>query len=175
MPSTSPDAPGSGAPGTPHPPVLALLRTSLPTLPPQLQRLAVLALESPAEVGRMTITEYAERAGASAASVTRLCRTLGIERFTTLRTELVLAAERPAVGGGPRVTGDITAETPLPELIASLGVLSTGSIEETSRLLDPAEVATIVQALGDARQVFATGAGSAHVVAVSLEIGRAHV
>src|SRR5690606_39317387 len=61
MPSTSPDAPGSGAPGTPHPPVLALLRTSLPTLPPQLQRLAVLALESPAEVGRMTITEYAER------------------------------------------------------------------------------------------------------------------
>ena len=117
----------------------------------------------------MTITEYAERAGASAASVTRLCRTLGIERFATLRTELVLAAERPNGSGAPRVTGDITAETPLPELIESLGALSTGSIEETSHLLDPAEVATIVQALGDAGHVFATGAGSAHVVAVSLE------
>src|SRR5690606_15413205 len=99
----------------------------------------------------------------------RLCRTLGIERFTTLRTELVLAAERPTGGGAPRVTGDITAETPLPELIASLGALSAGSIEETSHLLDPAEVATIVQALGAAGHVFATGAGSAHVVVVSLE------
>lgn len=164
MPSTAPDTPGSSPP-----PVLALLRTTAPTLPPQLQRLAMLALESPAEVGRMTITEYAERAGASAASVTRLCRSLGIEKFTTLRTELVLAAERPVAGGAPRVTGDITARTPLPELITSLGVLSSGSIEETSHLLDPEQIGTIVQALGDAGHVFATGAGSAHLVAVSLE------
>ena len=163
MPSTAPDATGSA-----HPPVLALLRTSLPTLPPQLQRLAELALHSPAEVGRMTITEYAERAGASAASVTRLCRTLGIERFATLRTELVLAAERPA-GGAARVTGDITAQTPLPELVGSLGVLASGSIEETSRLLDMEVFASIVQALGAAGHVFATGAGSAHLIAVSLE------
>lgn len=164
MPSTAPDSPG-----TSRPPVLALLRTSLPTLPPQLKRLAVIALESPADVGRMTITEFAERAGASAASVTRLCRSLGIEKFTTLRTELVLAAERPSAGSAPQVTGDITATTPLPDLIGSLGVLSAGSIEETSRLLDPEEIGTIAQALGDAEHVFATGAGSLHLVAVSIE------
>lgn len=37
-------------------PILPLLRTALPTLPPQQQLLARAALESPAEVGRMTIT-----------------------------------------------------------------------------------------------------------------------
>ncbi|MGP9537325.1 MurR/RpiR family transcriptional regulator [Brachybacterium sp. AOP43-C2-M15] len=157
------------AAGSPRPPVMALLRSSLPTLPPQLQQLARLALESPAEVGRMTITEYAERAGASAASVTRLCRALGIEKFTRLRTELVLAAERSEQHGELRVTGDITAETPLPDLVSSLGVLASRSMEETSRLLDMEDFGTVVQALGDAGHVFATGAGSTHLIAVSLE------
>lgn len=151
------------------PPVLALLRTALPTLSPQLQLLARLALESPAEVGRMTITEYAGRAGASAASVTRLCRTLGIEKFSLLRTELVLAADRTDSSHGPRITGDITARTPLPELVESHAVLSARSMEETARLLDHETFEAVVQALGDASHVYAMGAGSAHMIAVSLE------
>lgn len=150
-------------------PVLALLRTALPTLSPQLQLLARLALESPGEVGRMTITEYAERAGASAASVTRLCRTLGIEKFTRLRTELVLAAERSGASHTPRVSGDITAETPLPELVTSHAVLGARSMEETARLLDMKTFESVVRALGEASHVYAMGAGSAHMIAVSLE------
>lgn len=158
-----------GDAGSPRLPVLALLRTTAPTLPPQLQSLAELALEAPAEVGRMTITEYAEQAGASAASVTRLCRVLGIEKFSRLRTELLLAAERTEQAGTPRVTGDITAETPLPDLVTSLSVLAARSMEETSRLLDMEEFEVLVRALGDAGHVFTIGAGSAHLVAMSLE------
>ncbi|HEX7353062.1 MurR/RpiR family transcriptional regulator [Brachybacterium sp.] len=150
-------------------PVLALLRAALPTLSPQLQQLARLALESPAEVGRMTITEYAERAGSSAASVTRLCRTLGIERFTRLRTELVLAADRTESSHSPRITGDITDRTPLPELVTSHSVLSARSMEETARLLDPGTFEEVVRVLGEAGHVYAMGAGSAHMIAVSLE------
>lgn len=150
-------------------PVLALLRTALPALSPQLQQLARLALESPGEVGRMTITQYAERAGASAASVTRLCRTLGIEKFSRLRTELVLAAERSGAPHAPRITGDITAETPLPELITSHAVLGARSMEETARLLDPETFESVVRAIGEASHVYAMGAGSAHMIAVSLE------
>src|SRR5699024_5197093 len=98
---------------TDPPPILPPPRTALPAPPPQQQLLARAALEAPAEVGRMTITEYAALAGASAASVTRLCRSLGIEKFSLLRTELVLAAEqRSGAGSALRVTGDITAQTP---------------------------------------------------------------
>ena len=146
-----------------------MIRTSLPTLPPQQQLLARAALESPAEVGRMTITEYAALAGTSAASVTRLCRSLGIERFSRLRTELVLAAEqRTGTGAATQVTGDITADTPLSELVSNMSVLGARSVEETARLLDPETFAHVTHALGEANQVFTTGAGSAHVVAISL-------
>ena len=144
-----------------------MIRTSLPTLPPQQQLLARAALESPAEVGRMTITEYAALAGTSAASVTRLCRSLGIERFSRLRTELVLAAEqRTGTGAATQVTGDITADTPLSELVSNMSVLGARSVEETARLLDPETFAHVTHALGEANQVFTTGAGSAHVVAL---------
>ena len=103
-------------------PILPMLRTALPALPPQQQLLARAALEAPAEVGRMTITEYAALAGTSAASVTRLCRSLGIEKFSRLRTELVLAAEqRSSAGSALRVTGDITGQTPLPDLVSKIG------------------------------------------------------
>jgi len=151
-------------------PILPMLRTALPALPPQQQLLARAALEAPAEVGRMTITEYAALAGTSAASVTRLCRSLGIEKFSLLRTELVLAAEqRSGAGSALRVTGDITAQTPLPDLVGSLAVLGARSIEETARLLDPETFSRVVQAMGEAGHVYTTGAGSAHAVAISLE------
>lgn len=151
-------------------PILPMLRTALPALPPQQQLLARAALEAPAEVGRMTITEYAALAGTSAASVTRLCRSLGIEKFSRLRTELVLAAEqRSSAGSALRVTGDITGQTPLPDLVSSLSVLGARSIEETARLLDQETFSVIVRAMGEASHVYTTGAGSAHAVAVSLE------
>lgn len=150
-------------------PILAVLRTELPTLPPQLRQLARVALDSPAEVGRMTITEYAARAGSSAASVTRLCRALGVGGFSSLRMELALAAQRSDPGPAPRISGDITAQTPLPDLVARLALLGARSMEETARLLDQDSFTAVTQALGDASHVYAIGAGSAHVIAVSLE------
>lgn len=150
-------------------PILAVLRVALPTLPPQLQQLARVALESPADVGRMTITEFASKAGSSAASVTRLCRTLDISGFSRLRMELALAAQRSEPGPAPRISGDITAQTPLPDLVASLAAIGARSMEETARLLDQDSFTKVTRALGDASHVYAIGAGSAHVIAVSLE------
>lgn len=167
LPSRDESAPSTQAP---RPlPILAVLRAELPTLPPQLRQLARVALESPAEVGRMTITDYAARAGSSAASVTRLCRALGVSGFSSLRMELALAAQRSDQGPVPSLSGDITAQTPLPDLVSRLALLGARSMEETARLLDQDSFETVVGALGDASHVYAIGAGSAHAIAVSLE------
>ncbi|GAA1311257.1 MurR/RpiR family transcriptional regulator [Brachybacterium tyrofermentans] len=172
--ATSPPRPAhdEGAPSAQAPrplPILAVLRAELPTLPPQLRQLAQVALESPAEVGRMTITDYAARAGSSAASVTRLCRALGVSGFSSLRMELALAAQRSDQGPVPSLSGDITAQTPLPDLVSRLALLGARSMEETARLLDQDSFETVIGALGDASHVYAIGAGSAHAIAVSLE------
>lgn len=165
-PSSPDDGPG---PATDPLPILALLRAELPTLPPQLQQLARFALDSPAEVGRLTITEFAARAGSSAASVTRLCRVLGVSGFSRLRMDLALAAQRSDQAPASLISGDITAQTLLPDLVTRLSALGARSMEETARLLDEDSFATVTQALGAANHVFVIGAGSTHMIAVSLE------
>lgn len=117
----------------------------------------------------MTITEFAESVGASAASVTRLCRSVGIEKFSRLRMELALAAERSAAGPVNGVSGDITSRTPLPDLVTSLSELGARSMEETSKLLDQDSLAAVAKTLGEASHVYTIGSGSTHMAAVYLE------
>lgn len=161
-------APGTGSSSGSRP-ILGVIRSVLPALPPQQQQLAQLALDSPGEVGRMTITDFAEAAGTSAASVTRLCRSLDVERFADLRTELVLAATRSETATPSGASGDITAETPLPDLVENLAVLDVRSIEETSRMLDTSVFEAVVTALSKAGHVYTIGSGSNHAVATSIE------
>lgn len=148
--------------------ILAMIRAAMPTLPHQQQQLAKLALEAPSEVGRMTITEFAGHAGTSAASVTRFCRSLGLEKFAQLRTELVIAGDRDGTSPTPRIVGDLTGDTPFPVLLESLSALASRSLEETARCLDQEALAQIADSMSAASHVYTTGAGSAHAAALSL-------
>lgn len=149
--------------------ILATIRAALPGLSPSQQRLARLAADAPYEVARLTITEFAQRGETSPASVTRLCRALGLDSYAQLRMELAVAGQQ-LEGEGQRISGDLTEDSTLSEVVEALGDLDARSIKETARLLDLDALEAVVEAIGDARHVYLMGAGSSHVVAVYLEL-----
>lgn len=152
------------------PPLLATLRAALPGLPPAQQRLARLALADPYSVGRLTITDFAARGDTSPASVTRLCHALGLDSYAALRMELALAGQRLGEDGPQRISGDITAESELSDVVEGLASLDTRAVQDTARLLDLDVLARVVDVVGDAGHVYLTGGGSSRVVAVYLEL-----
>lgn len=79
-------AQGSG-PGS----VLPLLRASMPSLTASGHRIGALILAAPQDVVHLTVSDVAERTGASVGSVVRFCKDIGLRGFTDLK--LRLAAE----------------------------------------------------------------------------------
>ncbi|MGD7705885.1 MurR/RpiR family transcriptional regulator [Microlunatus sp. Y2014] len=150
--------------------VLATIRATLPTLSPSQQALARLAVADPQGVARLTITEFASRVGSSAASVTRLCRSLGLESYAELRMGLAVAGQQVEDAGGGALAGDLTADSSLSEVIDQLADLDARSIHETARLLDVDALEAVVNAIAAGGHVYTMGAGSSHVVAIYLEL-----
>src|SRR3954449_10980708 len=61
------------------------IRVALPQLPGGMAKVGTLLLADPALPLQLSITELAERAGTSPATVTRFCRALGYAGYPTLR------------------------------------------------------------------------------------------
>ena len=74
--------------------VLALLRASRPSLTASGQRIGELILAAPQDIVHLTVSDVAERTGASVGSVVRFCKDIGLRGFADLK--LRLAAETNA-------------------------------------------------------------------------------
>lgn len=150
--------------------VLATIRAALPTLSRSQQGLARLALEDPVSIARLTITDYAERSGTSPASVTRLCRALGLDSYAELRMELALAGQQIEQQGTQQLSGDLAPDAALPDVVDALADMDARSIHETARLLDLDGLGDLIDSVSSAGHVYAMGNGSAHAAAVYLEL-----
>lgn len=150
--------------------MLATIRAALPTLSKSQQGLARIALEDPAGVARLTITDYAERAGTSPASVTRLSRALGLDSYAQLRMELALAGRQIEQEGGGQISGDLAPDAALTDVVDALADMDARSIHETARMIDLDGLEELIDAVSGAGHVYAMGNGSAHAAAVYLEL-----
>ena len=61
------------------------IRAALPQMPGAMAKIGTLLLEDPSLPLRLSITELAERAGTSPATVTRFCRAIGYAGYLALR------------------------------------------------------------------------------------------
>lgn len=142
------------------------LRALRPSLSPVAARIADTVLSAPAEVVHMSVTEVAERAGASEGSVIGLCRQLGLRGFQHLKIALARDLVRPVQTIGEDLeTGDDAATVARKVFAAAAQALA-----DTLAVLEPDALARAVALLGDAARIEVFGIGSAAPVAEDAHI-----
>jgi DNA-binding MurR/RpiR family transcriptional regulator len=138
----------------------------LPSLSPAEQRVARLVVADPAGAARRTITDLASAAEASEATVTRFCRSVGMDGYPQLRIRLAAEAARRVEPPDARVVGgDIPPGADLAQIIATIAFNDARAVEETAEQLDPVVCERVVDAISNAGRIDVYGAGASGFVA----------
>lgn len=141
------------------------------SLPAAMSRIADLVISEPSTPVELTITELAERAGSSPATVTRFCRTLGFDGYTQFRVTIATELGR----GTPDRTwrADIGTEfalTDTPEkVLHTLRSLHVQSLDTTANAIDLNAVERVAQAIAESRHVDIYGVGGSAGIAMELQ------
>lgn len=149
------------------PQVSQQIESALPSMSEAMRKIAMLLLSDPTAPLRMPITEVADRAGASPATVTRFCRTLGYEGYIQFRV-----AVATDVGRAPTQVEIGTAYHPSDEPRDVLRTLVSGhvsSLQATASSVDVDACARVAHAIAHCRQVDLYGTGGSAVVAAEME------
>ncbi len=144
--------------------LLPRLRHLGPTLPPTAARIARVIAEHPEEVIRMSITELAERAGASEGSIVAACRRFGVAGFQDLK--IVLA--RTLVDPVTTIQQDLREDDDTATVADRVFAAHAASLADTRRMLDIEALSAAVKHIRRARRIEAYGIGSAAPVAEDL-------
>lgn len=129
--------------------LLERIRAASSALSPAERRVADAVLADPFAVIHLSVTELAQQADASAASVVRMCASLGLRGFQELKILLAresVSTERPAVGA-------IAPEDGAGELIHKVLGSTRQALERTADALSPALIEAVVDRLLGARRV----------------------
>jgi len=132
---------------------LVRIRSLLPGLARAEQRVAQVVLADPASVAHRSITEVAEAAGTSETTVTRFCKAIGIGGYPELRLSLAADTARTAARVSRDVGSDIGEGDELADVVAKVAFADARAVEETAEQLDVEVLATVVDALAQARRV----------------------
>lgn len=117
-------------------------------------------LKHPDEVGSMTSESLADATLTSAATITRLCKKLGLSGFLEFREQFMLEYSISAEGLMAKLNRPL-----ITECLSSLDIMNllpryySRIIYETSRRLDPAAVSSAIELLGHASVIDLYGSG----------------
>src|SRR3954466_15324652 len=147
------------------------IHAALPEMPGGMAKVGTLLLEDPALPLRLSITELAERAGTSPATVTRFCRAIGYTGYLALRVGA--AAEQGRLSAHETWDADIgrafhpgdTATEGMRTLVNA----HTVALTSTSDRLDPVIVGRVADALAESSHVDIYGIGGSAGMAVELQ------
>lgn len=150
--------------------LLTELRARLPAFPPAQAAIAHALLADPAGAAQLSITELAQRAGTSPATVTRFCAALRLPSFSAMRLRVAAAAEVEASDGrGRQVTGDILQSDSLGDVAAKIASAEARALEDTAGRLSISALHDVVDRLASARHVEIFGVGASGSVADYLQ------
>ncbi|MEN3284310.1 MAG: hypothetical protein V7607_5450 [Solirubrobacteraceae bacterium] len=137
------------------PAVLASARSLLPSLQASDARVARLILDEPDAVVYRSVTEVAEAAGTSTATVVRCSQKLGFRGFHDLK--LALARERATFEA---IAPEPTACDPRLAVLAQVTQAGAQTVRDAAALVDPAAFDAAVSALSQAHRVLFAGVGT---------------
>jgi DNA-binding MurR/RpiR family transcriptional regulator len=147
------------------------IRAALPEMPGGMAKVGTLLLTDPALPLRLSITELADRAGTSPATVTRFCRAIGYTGYLALRVGA--AAEQGRSSAYETWESDIgrafhPGDTAT-EMMRTLVNAHTVALTSTAERLDPALVGQVADALAQSTHVDIYGIGGSAGMAAELQ------
>ena len=155
-----------------HRPALSILiriRGAVPNLRPAEQRVAQAVLSDPARVSESSITSVARQCQTSETTVLRFCRAIGLAGYPELRIALARAAQWEESGHiGAPVTGEITADDSLEDVVSKITHADARAVEDTAAALDVATLKEAVEAVASARRVDIYGVAASALVGEDL-------
>src|ERR1700712_4849579 len=145
------------------------IRARWPELPAATLRVAQVVLDDPRLVLDLPINQLAERAGTSAATVTRFCRQIGSSGYVALRmsvaTEVGRTSARPAVADIGRAFGPHDAAE---DVRSTLLAGAIRSMQQTAESVDLEVLRTLAEAITRSRHTDLYGVGSSALAAEAL-------
>jgi RpiR family transcriptional regulator, carbohydrate utilization regulator len=149
------DLPSSNRP-PPLDGILDRVRTVRASLPPVARRIADFIAANAAEVVHMSVTELADRAGASEGSVVSLCRQLGATGFHHLKLALAGDLVQPV----QLIHEDLDRGDDVATIVDKVFLSDVQALQDTLKVLDRAAVARAVGLILAAERVELYGIGS---------------
>lgn len=137
-------------------PALTFLRARLASMSGAERKIADALLRAPEEAVQMSITELADRAGVSEATVSRFCRRLKFKGYQDLRIHVARELTPPGAGSNGQ-----TAENP----VATAAAATAGLLDQTAHLIDPTALARAVTLIAGARRLACVGLGASGLAA----------
>lgn len=136
--------------------VLARMRALVPSLQPSDARVAQAVLDEPEAIIYRSVSEVAESASTSTATVVRCAKKCGFRGFHDLKLALAqeLSAFRAQSSEGDDRGDERTA------VLRQVTAAGAQTVRDAGVLVDPATFAAVVDALGGARQVLLAGVGT---------------
>lgn len=157
------------APATPAPTdVLARIRAILPGMTPAEARVGQVLQSDPAAASALNVTELAEQASTSAATVVRAARRLGFEGYPQLRLALAARGGMTHPEGGVPLGADITDSDPVGVVLAKLAAFEAEQLVATAALVDQVALGAVVASIRSARRIDVYGIGASGLVAQDL-------
>ncbi|HWC24697.1 MAG TPA: MurR/RpiR family transcriptional regulator [Flexivirga sp.] len=157
--------------GDPTRDVLVRMRSALPQLQPAEHRVADVVLRDPAGAAHLSITELAERAETSVATVARFSHSVGFGGYPQLRLALAGAAAREsALGGATRKPpADLDEAQTTEDIVAAIVHHEVRALQETAEHLDLSALDAAVAAVAAAPRVEIFGVQASGLVATDLQ------
>lgn len=146
----------------PGPGCLIRIRSVYPSLAKVHKRIADRILEAPRNVVTMPVTELAELAGASEASVVLFCKKLGYRGFQHLKFELSVEVFSSSSSD---IHEEIDSRDEVPVIIKKVFNTSIQALNDTMKILDPAALQAAADAIVAADRVLIIGAGISGMIA----------
>lgn len=140
-------------------------------MPATIAKIAALLIDDPKAPLNLSITELAGRAGTSAASVTRFCRTIGYSGYAQLRVSIAEDVGRGSgkaawIGEIGRSFGPDDSPDEIRNALLNTHVLS---LQTTAGLLDIPTAIRVAKAIVELRQLDVYGVGGSALTALETE------
>ncbi len=151
--------------------VLDRIKTYQSQMPATMAKIAAVLIDDPKAPLSLSITELAERAGTSAASVTRFCRMIGYAGYSPLRVGI---AEDVGRGGAQAawiadIGRSFGPDDPPDEIKRALLETHVASLQRTARLLDLSALIRVAETIVRLRHVDVYGVGGSALTALEIE------
>jgi len=151
--------------------VLDRIKTYQSQMPATMAKIAAVLIDDPRAPLNLSITELAERAGTSAASVTRFCRMIGYSGYAPLRVGI---AEDVGRGGAQAawladIGRSFGPHDPPEDIKRALLDTHVSSLQTTAALLDLPTAVRVAEAIAKSRHLDVYGVGGSALTALEVE------